>query len=306
MEQEEGFYSFLKNDLGLASGERVSGAQALQYRKMYQDKLQKRSEEEAKSKSQQAAAAIVAASFRGKDSEETVNQAAQYVQATGDITGAVNLFNAKAQTDKVLSEKQLAQEKAKLDQEAAAALNTERQAKLLEINDKRQADSILRQQTIQELKARKESIERLRKEDISDVVGYTEGMAKPGRNVLAGMGVEWAQQNQDLLKRLRMLTADKVLEKAKAVAPVTKTDIEFIEQGYIPQETDNEKTWDDYLKKEAGNVDKTLQSFETRQKQSAAEGAAVLGGIATPAPQSAAPADATSRLGALREKLRPK
>jgi hypothetical protein len=105
-------------------------------------------------------------------------------------------------------------------------------------------------------------IEGLLKKDISDVVGATEPIARFGRAVASEMGASWAKENQKLMKDLNALSTDKVLDRARAVAPVTGTDLSFLKERVAPEEMDNELIWKDYLNEELAELKQVRDAFE--------------------------------------------
>lgn len=114
-------------------------------------------------------------------------------------------------------------------------------------------------------------IEGLLKKDISDVVGATEPVARFGRAVASEMGASWAKENQKLMKDLNALSTDKVLDRARAVAPVTNTDLSFLKERVAPEEMDNELIWKDYLKEELAELKQVRDAFGQTIKSVAEE-----------------------------------
>ena len=114
-------------------------------------------------------------------------------------------------------------------------------------------------------------IEGLLKKDISDVVGTTEPVARFGRAVASEMGASWAKENQKLMKDLNALSTDTVLDRARAVAPVTNTDLSFLQERVAPKEMDNELIWKDYLKEELAELKQVRDAFGQTIKSVAEE-----------------------------------
>lgn len=115
---------------------------------------------------------------------------------------------------------------------------------------------------IEQAKFKLEKIKSVQSQDISDVVGAFEPVARYGRAVAAEMGANWAKENQKLIKDLNFIATDDILEKARKLAPVTETDLSFLQKRVAPQETDNDTIWFDFLKQEAKNLELVIGEFE--------------------------------------------
>lgn len=143
------------------------------------------------------------------------------------------------------------EEKAKLDMDLARK-DEERKSKLA-----LSESSKLKQ----EAESKIAKIERVMSQDIGDVVGATEPAARFGRAIASELGAGWAEKNQKLIKDLVSLTTDDVLERARAVAPVTDTDLRFLTARTAPEETDSPLIWESYLKEELDQLKKTRDAF---------------------------------------------
>lgn len=119
----------------------------------------------------------------------------------------------------------------------------------------------------QEAESKIAKIERVLKQDISDVVGATEPAARFGRAIASEMGAKWAETNQKLIKDLVSLTTDDVLDRARAIAPVTDTDLRFLTSRTAPEETDSPLIWESYLKEELDQLKKTRDAFGSTIKE---------------------------------------
>jgi hypothetical protein len=75
------------------------------------------------------------------------------------------------------------------------------------------------------------------------------------------MGADWAKENQKLIKDLNFIATDDILEKARKLAPVTGTDLSFLQQRVAPQETDNDTIWFDFLNQEAKDLESVIGEF---------------------------------------------
>ena len=172
------------------------------------------------------------------------------------------------------------EEKAKLDMDLARK-DEERKSKLA-----LSESSKLKQ----EAESKIAKIERVMSQDIGDVVGATEPAARFGRAIASELGAGWAEKNQKLIKDLVSLTTDDVLERARAVAPVTDTDLRFLTARTAPEETDSPLIWESYLKEELDQLKKTRDAF----------GVTIKGKTGTePAPEK--PLTSTERLKAQRK-----
>lgn len=73
------------------------------------------------------------------------------------------------------------------------------------------------------------------------------------------------------MKDLNALSTDKVLDRARAVAPVTNTDLSFLKERVAPEEMDNELIWKDYLKEELAELKQVRDAFGQTIKSVAEE-----------------------------------
>jgi len=143
------------------------------------------------------------------------------------------------------------EEKAKLDIDLAKK-DEERKSKLALLESSKLK---------QEAESKIAKIKRVMSQDISDVVGATEPAARFGRAIASELGAGWAEENQKLIKDLVSLTTDDVLERARAVAPVTDTDLKFLTARTAPEETDSPLIWKSYLEEELDQLEKTRDAF---------------------------------------------
>lgn len=174
------------------------------------------------------------------------------VKSVFDLTKAGDPKGAEEILSKVIGQAPSIQEKkAELDIELAKK-DEERKSKLA-----LSESSKLKQ----EAESKIAKIERVMSQDISDVVGATEPAARFGRAIASELGAGWAEKNQKLIKDLVSLTTDDVLERARAVAPVTDTDLRFLTARTAPEETDSPLIWESYLKEELDQLKKTRDAF---------------------------------------------
>jgi len=113
------------------------------------------------------------------------------------------------------------------------------------------------------LKRDQNELEQLQKEDISDVVGFTEPPARFFRRVMAEGGAEWAKQNELLRKKLINQTTGDIFEQARKIAPVTQTDLNWLRTVVVPAETDDSSIWSDFLSKKKQVVDEKIAQIES-------------------------------------------
>ena len=119
----------------------------------------------------------------------------------------------------------------------------------------------------QETESKISKIQRVLKQDISDVVGATEPAARFGRAIASEMGAKWAEENQKLIKDLVSLATDDVLDRARAIAPVTNTDLQFLTSRTAPEETDSPLIWSSFLNEELDQLKKTRDAFDITIKE---------------------------------------
>jgi len=183
--------------------------------------------------------------------------AAEKLFQTGQPEQAVQFFR------KPLIEKQAEQTRMFQQEEQAA--------KQKEAEEKRKLVLSASEATKRAAENKISKIEGLLKKDISDVVGNFEPVARFGRAVASEMGASWAKENQKLMKDLNALSTDKVLDRARAIAPVTNTDLDFLQDRVAPKETDNELIWRDSLNEELAELKKVRDAFGQTIKSVAGE-----------------------------------
>jgi hypothetical protein len=182
------------------------------------------------------------------------------------IEDASNLFNT-GQPEKAQS---LVSDALKNIAETTKQQSEAQQTELENKNLTLQQDKLRAEQTvvdqekksiIEQAKVRLAKINSVKSQDISDVVGAFEPAARYGRAVAAEMGANWAKENQKLIKDLNFIATDDILEKARKLAPVTGTDLSFLQERIAPQETDNDTIWFDFLDQEAKDLESIIGEF---------------------------------------------
>lgn len=113
------------------------------------------------------------------------------------------------------------------------------------------------------LKRDQSEIDKLLKQDISDVVGFTEPIARPFRRGLAEMGADWAKENELLRKKLIKQTSADIFDQARKLAPVTEADLKWLQRVEVPTETDNPAIWEDFLLNKKNVIEEKIAQFET-------------------------------------------
>jgi hypothetical protein len=141
-------------------------------------------------------------------------------------------------------------------------------------------------------------LEQLQKEDISDVVGFTEPPARFFRRVFAEGGAEWAKQNELLRKKLINQTTGDIFEQARKIAPVTQTDLNWLRTVVVPAETDDSSIWSDFLSKKKQVVDEKIAQIESDPEIATKLEITGIGGKNTPTTE---PKSASDRLRAKRQ-----
>jgi hypothetical protein len=182
------------------------------------------------------------------------------------IEGASNLFN----TGQFKEAQSLISDASKNIAETTKQQSEAQQTELENKNLTLQQDKLKAEQTvvdqekksiIDQAKVRLAKIKSVRSQDVSDVVGAFEPAARYGRAVAAEMGANWAKENQKLIKDLNFIATDDILEKARKLAPVTGTDLTFLQERVAPQETDNDTIWFDFLDQEAKDLESVIGEF---------------------------------------------
>jgi len=173
--------------------------------------------------------------------------AAEKLFQTGQPEQAVQFFR------KPLIEKQAEQTRMFQQEEQAIKQRESEQKKKLVMSESEAAKRAVENKI--------SKIEGLLKKDISDVVGATEPAARFPRAIASEMGFSWAEENQKLMKDLNALSTDKVLDRARAVAPVTSTDLSFLKERVAPEETDNELIWRSYLNEDLEELKQVRDAF---------------------------------------------
>jgi hypothetical protein len=182
------------------------------------------------------------------------------------IEGASNLFN----TGQFKEAQSLISDASKNIAETTKQQSEAQQTELENKNLTLQQDKLKAEQTvvdqekksiIDQAKVRLAKIKSVRSQDVSDVVGAFEPAARYGRAVAAEMGANWAKENQKLIKDLNFIATDDILEKARKLAPVTGTDLSFLQERVAPQETDNDTIWFDFLDQEAKDLESVIGEF---------------------------------------------
>lgn len=148
------------------------------------------------------------------------------------------------------------------------------------------------------LKRDQKELEQLQKEDISDVVGFTEPPARFFRRVAAEGGAEWAKENELLRKKLINQTTGDIFEQARKIAPVTQTDLNWLRTVVVPAETDDSSIWSDFLSKKKQVVDEKIAQIESDPEIATKLEITGIGGKNTP---TAEPKSASDRLRAKRQ-----
>lgn len=113
------------------------------------------------------------------------------------------------------------------------------------------------------LKRERDQVQNLQKKDISDVVGFTEPVARLGRRGFAEFGADWAEENELLRKNLLKQTSNDILEQAKKIAPVTNTDLTWLQKVTVPGETDTPLVWLDFLKNKEVVLNEKISQIES-------------------------------------------
>ena len=141
------------------------------------------------------------------------------------------------------------------------------------------------------LKRDQNELSQLQKEDISDVVGFTEPPARFFRRLMAEGGAEWAKQNELLRKKLINQTTGDIFEQARKIAPVTQTDLNWLRTVVVPAETDDSSIWSDFLSKKKQVVDEKIAQIESDPEIASKLEITGIDGKNTPAAESKSASD---------------
>ena len=141
------------------------------------------------------------------------------------------------------------------------------------------------------LKRDQNELAQLQKEDISDVVGFTEPPARFFRRIAAEGGAEWAKQNELLRKKLINQTTGDIFEQARKIAPVTQTDLNWLRTVVVPAETDDSSIWSDFLSKKKQVVDEKIAQIESDPEIASKLEITGIDGKNTPAAESKSASD---------------
>lgn len=113
------------------------------------------------------------------------------------------------------------------------------------------------------LKRERDEIKSLKQKDISDVVGFTEPPARLFRRGFAELGADWAEENELLRKNLIKQTSSDIFEQARKIAPVTDTDLKWLQKVVVPIESDTPSVWFDFLKNKEEVLDEKISQIES-------------------------------------------
>ena len=146
-------------------------------------------------------------------------------------------------------------------------ISTQEQINQLDLEAKKEEKKIKSEEAINTYYAAVDElakIKKARKSDLSDVVGPTEFLARPGRAIAAEFNADWAKENQQLIKDLTMITTSDVLKNVRALAPVTKEDRVFIAERTVPVESDPDNIWDSYLSQKEGVLERAIKNLDKK------------------------------------------
>jgi hypothetical protein len=252
------FNTFLKEQLGYQAGQAIPNEKIPSLREKYNRYIKESQESqqklEAQQREQQNKAASVQAGLAlfeskvneaqrgGRQLDPNLINAAKNLYGTGQVEQADKISNAIF----------------------APPASTQEQINQIELESKKEEQRLKSEEAINTYYAvvnELDKVKKARKSDLSDVVGPTEFLARPGRAIMAEFGADWAKKNQQLIKDLTMITTSDVLKNVRALAPVTKEDRVFIAERTVPVESDPDNIWDSYLKDKEGALERAKKNL---------------------------------------------
>lgn len=250
------FNTYLKEVHGYQKGDRISADKARSLRVQFAKSGNVAAAENANADAIKTSIAleIENASEKGTPFDARIIDSASKLFETGQFDKALSLISDASKNI------------AETTKQQSEAQQTELENKNLTLQqDKLKAEQTVvdqeKKSIIEQAKVRLAKINSVKSQDISDVVGAFEPAARYGRAVAAEMGANWAKENQKLIKDLNFIATDDILEKARKLAPVTGTDLSFLQERVAPQETDNDTIWFDFLNQEAKDLESVIGEF---------------------------------------------
>lgn len=251
------FDTYLKEDHGYQKGDRISADKARSLRVQFANAGNVAAAQKAIANAIQTSIElnIENASKKGTPIDAKIINSASDLLRTGKYEEAESLISGASKNLLETEKQQSEAEQNKLENENLKLQQEKLKAEQIFVDQEKKS-------FIEQAKVRLAKIKSVNTPRISEVVGAFEPAARFGRAIAAEMGANWAKENQKLIKDLNFIATDDILEKAKKLAPVTGTDLNFLQQRVSPQETDNETIWFDFLNQEAKDLESVIGEFE--------------------------------------------